>query len=804
MTWHEIKKISEPHFYAIKIDKFLPKILRSILRKVFALGAVFFFFASFGSLPLDFSFADGVFFLCIFCYLLLGFLESFYRSMRFEGLYSRVRERALEDGAYTEYALSEVLYNLDEIDASRSLCETRVGLQIFERAGIAKEESQKFILAGRTPVIASSLHFGDKLSLAAFSQTLYEADKSLQGFLNAHSVNKEEWLGASRMVGELYEKKRRKERFWGRENLGAIPSIGTSWAYGVASDLGRFGVLFERVVSLASLDIDNGYRSKELDTLEGILERRSEANAIIIDDDESVVRDIVARLLKRIKLGTALPSIEHKSIVELDVSSLLASFKETNELQSEVLKLLNQAVSAGNIILYIRDLPGAVAGFKSSGVNLPSIISPFLDSDALQVIAHAGNSDFHFFIETNPTLLERFERIIPDEVGPDASLAAILERALVLEKEYPVRFSFGALHEVAISSDRYVAIGEMPGKALDMLVEIAPWASGKGLRLIRENDVASFVSEKTGVATGPLKLGEAEKIAKLEETLHSRVIGQELAVSSIASAIRRSRSGLTAPNRPIASFLFLGPTGVGKTEVSKSLAQSFFGSEESMLRLDMSEYNGPDALQKLLGSFAENRPGLLASRVRDNPYGVLLLDEFEKASREVHDLFLQILDEGLFTDALGKRVNCRNLMMIATSNAGSGLIWEAIKQGKNLAKEQSQIVEMIIKEKIFKPELINRFDAVVLFHPLQNAELRLIANLELQKLARRLKEQEMELVVTDELLNFLVEKGSDPQFGARSINRAVKNIVEDIVSRKILEGKVKAGDKIEITPEDLL
>ncbi len=804
MTWNEIKRISEPHFYAIRIDRFLPRVLRSIMRKLCAFGAVFFFFASFGSLPLDFSFADGASFLCISLYLIFGFLESFYRSMRYSGLHSRVRERTLEEGERLEYALSQILYRTDEIDATRSLCETKVGLEIFERAGILRSEARKFIVAGRNPLIASAMRFGSAHSLPAYAEVLYDADKSLQGFLNAYGVNREEWIGSAKMVSEFYDKKSRKERFWGRENLGSIPSIGTSWAYGVSSDLGNFGVAFDRMVNLVSVDIDNGYRAKELDLLEGVLERRSEANAIIIDDDESVVRDIVTRLLKRMKLGVALPSLEHKCLIELDTSALLASFKQTADLQAELLKLLNQAVSAGNILLYIRDLPGTVAGFKSAGVNLPSVLSPFLESSNLQVIAHAGNSDFHFFIETNATLLERFERIIPDEVGPAASLPPIFERAILLEKEYPLKFAFGALHEVAVSAERYVTVGEMPGKALDMLVELAPWAVGHKIEIVRENDVATFVSEKTGVATGPMKLGEAEKIEKLEETLHKRVVGQELAVSSVASAIRRSRSGLVAPNRPIASFLFLGPTGVGKTEVSKTLAESFFGNESSMLRLDMSEYNGPDALHKLVGSFAENRPGLLASQVRDKPYGVLLLDEFEKASPEVHDLFLQILDEGLFTDALGKRVNCRNLIMIATSNAGSELIWETIKQGKDLSQEQGRIVETIIKERTFKPELINRFDAVVLFHPLQNSELRLIANLELQKLSRRLKEQEMELVITDDLLNFLVAKGSDPQFGARSINRVIKSVVEDYIARQIVAGKIGAGSKVEIKAGDLV
>jgi len=285
--------------------------------------------------------------------------------------------------------------------------------------------------------------------------------------------------------------------------------------------------------------------------------------------------------------------------------------------------------------------------------------------------------------------------------------------------------------------------------------------------------------------------------------LHKRVIGQNAAVSAIASAMRRARSGIASPNRPLGSFLFLGPTGVGKTETSKALSESFFGDENKMIRFDMSEYNGPDALSRLIGSFGENKTGLLASRLRDNPYGVLLLDEFEKAARDVLDLFLQILDEGIFTDALGKKVNCRNLIIIATSNAGSQIIWDTLRAGKDLVAEKDHIIDVLIREKIFRPELINRFDGVILFHPLENSELKTIARLELEKFSKRLKEQEIEFVINDDLVNFLVEKGSDPQFGARSLNRAIKDIVEDLVARKIVSGEAGPGSKIELNVSEL-
>ncbi|OHA93148.1 MAG: hypothetical protein A3E02_02675 [Candidatus Zambryskibacteria bacterium RIFCSPHIGHO2_12_FULL_38_34] len=805
MTFKKLKKISEPHFYCLFLDKFFPKTIRNILRKGAALASLVSFALSFDSLPLYFSKADGLFFFFIFIYLTLSFLEFFYQSMRDEGLRVRVRESIINKDKIIDYALSSILFVTNEIDVTLALFDSKIGAEILIRSGISPENFKNFIYSERPSIMASSLNFRDEsANLLSYLDVIYDTDKAFQSFLSQNSVNKDEFMGTANWIMNTEDKKCRQGRFWSRENLGAMPSIGTSWSYGESADLGEYGVPFENVTNISLFDIENGYRDREVRALEVILERREEANAIIIDDDERVARDIVGRLLKKIKLGVTLPSIEHKNIIELDSNSLIASYKNKGEFEAELLKILNQSVSAGNIILYIRDLSGFLGSAKNLGVNLASLLSPYLASKNLQMIASATNADFHFFIETSPTLLEKFERIIPDSVGVEASVGVILEQIPSLEKQYGLVFSYPCILTLVSTADRFVTYGEMPGKALSLLTEVAPWAVERKIHIIRENDVNIFVSEKTGIVTGAIKEKEAEKIEHLEELLHKRVIGQDEAVNGIADAIRRSRSGIGNPKKPLASFLFIGPTGVGKTEVSKALAESFFGDEKKMIRFDMSEYNGPEAISQLIGDFTENRSGLLASRVRDNPYSILLLDEFEKAAPDVLDLFLQILDEGIFTDALGKQVGCRNLIIIATSNAGSSLIWDTIKSGKSLMNSKDSIVNSIIKDKIFRPELLNRFDGVIFFHPLQNKELENIARLELQKLGRRLKEQNIELVINEEIINFLVEKGSDPEFGGRSINRAIQNQIENIISRKIVSGQAKPGSKIEIKKEELL
>lgn len=804
MTFKELKEISSPHFYCLSLDRFFPKMLRQILRKGVALAALVSFALSFDALPLYFGFADGLFFLFIFIYLTLSFLEFFYKSMISYGLQTRINENLLNKNENVDYALSSILFATDDIDVARAFFETKIGVEVLVRSGITPQDSKNFIYSERALTIASALNLGsDFVDFAHYAGVVYDADKSLQAFLSRHSINRTEFIGAANWVMNMENQKLRKDRFWSRENLGAIPSIGTSWSYGVATDLGKFGVALERSINVSALDVENGYRNREILALEGILARQEEANVVIIDDEEAIARDIVSRFLKKIKLGISPPALEHKNVIELDWNALAASYKNKSELEGELLKILNQSIAAGNVILYIRDLSGFISSIKPLGVNLPSLLSPYLSSKNLPVIASATNADFHFFIETTPALLERFERIIPDPAGAEASLGVILEQVPSIERQYKFFFSFPSILALVNSADRFVSYGEMPGKALDMLIEIAPWAKEKKIHVLKENDVSIFVSEKTGIIVGKIKEQEAGKIEHLEDLLHKRVIGQNEAVNGIANAIRRARSGVGNPKRPLSSFLFMGPTGVGKTEVSKALAESFFGDEKKMIRFDMTEYNGPEAISQLIGDFAMNKSGLLASRIRDNPYSVLLLDEFEKAAPDVLDLFLQILDEGIFTDALGRQVGCRNLIIIATSNAGSSLIWDVIKSGGDLSKSKEAIIDSIIREKVFRPELLNRFDGVILFHPLINKELEDVARLGLKKLADRLKEQNIEFVINEDIIRFLVEKGSDPQFGGRSINRAIQNEIENLIAKKIVSGEAKPGSKIEIKKSEL-
>lgn len=311
------------------------------------------------------------------------------------------------------------------------------------------------------------------------------------------------------------------------------------------------------------------------------------------------------------------------------------------------------------------------------------------------------------------------------------------------------------------------------------------------------------LERKTKMPLGAVTETEQKKLLNLEELLHKRVIDQEEAIRGIADAIKRARSGIRNQKRPIGSFLFLGPTGVGKTETSKALAAVYFGNEEAMVRFDMTEFQDEDSISRLIGSFEKNESGILASRVRTSPYGVVLLDEFEKSHLKVKNLFLQILDEGLFSDYLGERVNMRNTIIIATSNAGSQLIWELTEKGANVTELERQIVAYVQKERILSPELINRFDAVIIFRPLSMEMLKEIAKIMLGRLVSRLKSQNISLKITDELVEAVAKGGYDPAFGARPMQRFIQDKIEKVIAEKIIKGEIRPGSELALSSEDL-
>jgi ATP-dependent Clp protease ATP-binding subunit ClpA len=391
--------------------------------------------------------------------------------------------------------------------------------------------------------------------------------------------------------------------------------------------------------------------------------------------------------------------------------------------------------------------------------------------------------------------MQVFDTVQMHSVSEQALIEILEQRAIARERQTGIVFTVPSLRTIARLADRYFPGGVMPDKAFDLLEELVPMALSHGTTQVLQADVETLVYEKTGVPMGDPTEAEREKLLSLETFLHQRVVGQELAVTSVARALRRARAGVGSATKPMGSFLFLGPTGVGKTETAKALAEALFGNERMMNRLDMSEFQGSDALEELIGSFETGSAGRLATMIREHQYGVLLLDEFEKSSRNVHDLFLQVLDEGEFTDAFGKSVNARNLIIIATSNAGADMIWQWKKEGKDIVAQKRELIDHMISKGLYRPEFLNRFDDIIVFHPLAQDDIRTIARIHLTNLAKRIQdERNITLAVTDELVERVAQKGYDPQFGGRPLERAIKDEVEQAIADSILRGTTHSGD----------
>lgn len=706
-------------------------------------------------------------------------------------------------GIFIDLDLAYVITKLSPKDITGSFFNTLLGGRFILRTGIKPEEVEKF-LESRIKYLTADDFTCDPtdniLDLVDFVNSLYESDTELQRFLFNQGIQKKDWSAIAMWIMEIHWKRHSLEGWWSKERLQSIPSVGQGWSYGEAFTLKKY----ERYLPFPETTrygVHTTYGEKEYKELQSVLAKNRQGNVVLVGDDFSGQLQLVARLKQDISNNTSLEELKGKKVVVLDVDFLSSGTGAKAKFESELIKILKEAEYAGNLIIVIDNLPSFIQSVNTYGSDLATLLEEYLNSSILKFIALSSNDLFHSVIEKNGIFVQSFETIIMNEVD-DLNTVKILQNEIIQYERRGMLFTYLALVEMVQSSIRYFPTGIMPDKAIDLLSEIVPKLEQKGKTIVERTDVQQLVEEKTGIPVGEVRKDERDKLLNLENILRARVVGQEEAIVAISNSMRKARSGIENPNRPLGSFLFLGPTGVGKTETTKALAEVFFGSSENINRLDMSEYSGFDSLDKLIGSFDAGKPGILSSIIREHPYGVLLLDEFEKTTKEVMNLFLQILDEGFFSDGLGKRVMARNLVIIATSNAGSSLIWEAMQSGEDLSKSKEKIIDNIISQKIYTPELLNRFDGVVLFHPLSKNDLVKIAEISLRKLESRLAERGIDLDVNDELIDFVASKGDDPKFGARPINRAISEEVEQVIAKKMISGEVSRGSKVVLSKSD--
>ncbi len=614
-------------------------------------------------------------------------------------------------------------------------------------------------------------------------------------------------------------------------------------------------------------------REKEIERVIQVLSRRTKNNPALIGEP-GVGKTAIAEGLAQGIISKRVPEILlNKRVITLDLSAMVAGSKYRGEFEERLKKVMEEIRADGNIIVFIDELHTLIgAGAAEGAIDAANMLKPALARGELQCIGATTLDEYRKYIEKDSALERRFQPITVGE--PTVGEAILILRGLRdhYEAHHLVKITDEAIEAAARLSNRYISDRFLPDKAIDLMdeaasrVHLASFTAPQHLKLLEEDterlkkekeaavsgqefekaaqirdqehklradlaeqreawedkrhkentqvtadDIAQIIASWTGIPVKKLAQEESERLLHLEEILHKRLIGQEDAVTSVARAVRRARAGLKDPKRPIGSFIFLGPTGVGKTELGRALAEAMFGDEKALIRIDMSEYMEKHAVSRLVGAppgyVGHDEGGQLTEAVRRNPYSVVLLDEIEKAHPEVFNILLQVLEDGRLTDTKGRTVDFRNTVIIMTSNVGSSFLRKeamGFTAGKDEKMDYKNMREHVMEElkRTFRPEFLNRIDELVVFHALQEEHLGKIAEILISQVNLRLLEQGLQLQVEKSAVELIAKEGNDPIFGARPLRRAIQRLIEDALSEKILVGEFKAGDQIGVEAED--
>ncbi|MFA5926652.1 MAG: ATP-dependent Clp protease ATP-binding subunit [Patescibacteria group bacterium] len=605
----------------------------------------------------------------------------------------------------------------------------------------------------------------------------------------------------------LIRKSLEGHRFLDPKRFRFTGGIGRDWAYGYTPMLDQFGHDLTASIQTRGLGIEIIGREKEIKEIAEALMRQNSGNAILVGEAGVGKRTTVLGLAKQIADGNIGDHLAYKHLIEVNLESLIATY-QGEAAANAINSLFAEIISAGNIIVFIENIQNLLSNESAGSINAIELLLPFLDYPDMNIVATSDVATFNGLVASNTALAERFTRVTVDESGRAETIRILEDVVPAIEARAKVVISYEAIKETVVAADKYILSVPNPEKSINLLDGSATRAaSERGRTIVLPKDIKEYVTDKYDVPASEAGQDEKDKLLHLEEEMHKRVVGQAEAVKAIANALKRVRAGVVNSKKPIGSFLFLGPTGVGKTETAKALAASYFGDEGRMIRFDMSEYQNKEDIYRFIGSniSGEDVQGTLTVAVREHPFSLLLFDEIEKAHRDILDLFLQVLDEGHLTDGFGRKVAFTNTIIICTSNAGSNLIRQSINSGTDYGKVKETLIEYLQQENIYRPEFLNRFTQIVAFSPLSPAEINSIAGLMISNLQNTVRENKgIEVEIAPETVAELAKMGFDPKMGARPMQRVIQEKVEDYLANQILSGKAKKGDKIMIGIRDIV
>ncbi len=636
--------------------------------------------------------------------------------------------------------------------------------------------------------LADSYH-SPSVEVGHLAAALLASSPVIENMLTQRKLGRSDLLGVSAWLERILQDSRQKPVNFG--------GIGRDWASGFTPRLNQFGHNLSGAIERHGADFGSLVVGSGVQSMKTAFSQGTGALALIGPDGIGKTSHAYA-LAQNILADSTDRNLKHKQIIALEASAILSAAQRPGELEFILTSLLNEAYHAGNIMLFFDD---AQLFFQTGpgSFNATQILLPLVQNRAVQCVFAMSPHDYEQLRASNMAFAGLLTPVVLREPDQAQALTILTDTASRYELQHHLLITFEALKAAYYFSGRYETDMAYPGKAINLLEQALSHADHQ---TVTNRSVEEAIEQTRGVKAGSAAPVEADQLLHLEERIHERMINQTRAVKVVADALRRARAGVANPNRPIGSFLFLGPTGVGKTELAKAVASTYFGDEAQMIRLDMSEYQQPTDVTRLL-SDGKGESSSLILRVRQQPFSVVLLDEVEKAHPNILNLLLQLLDEGKLTDSQGRSVSFKDCVIIATSNAGADSIRQHIQAGEELEAFEQQLTDELISSGQFRPELLNRFDEIVLFRPLKPEELAQVVRLMINSINQTLATQNISVELTDQAVMKIVSVGNDPRLGARPMRRALQRAVENTVANKILKGQAQPGSHLLLDEPDL-